>query len=129
MLIAEQFIRYAIVGLVSNALLYAFYLLLTAFGVGPKTAMTIGFALGVVQTFFLNRGWTFKSEAGVASSAWKYVTAYAIGYLVNFFGLMVFVDLVGLPHQLVQLVMIFVVAVVIFLLQRHWVFRLQPTRT
>ncbi|MDO5674707.1 MAG: hypothetical protein Q4G66_07305 [bacterium] len=45
--------RYIIVGVVSNAVLYACFIVLTGVGVGHKTAMTILYVAGVLQTFFL----------------------------------------------------------------------------
>ena len=48
-----------------------------------------------------------------------------MGYVFNLAVLLVAVDLAGFPHQIVQGVMIFVVAMMIFLLQRYWVFAQQ----
>ena len=45
------------------------------------------------------------------------------GYLLNLGTLSVFVDLMGLAHQFVQAVMVFVVAALTFGSQKVWVFR------
>jgi putative flippase GtrA len=58
----SQFLRYALVGLGSNLLLYLAYLMLTALGVEHKTAMSFVYALGVTQTFFFNRAWSFQHK-------------------------------------------------------------------
>ena len=52
----------------------------------------------------------------------KYGLAYGTCYLINMSALIVFVDRIGLPHQVVQGAMILVIAVVMFLLQKFWVF-------
>ena len=117
-----QVIRYGIVGLASNGVLYAGYLLLTAVGVGSKTAMTILYAVGVMQTFLFNRRWTFGYGGGVSGSFVRYVVTYGLGYLLNLAALALLVDGFAYPHQLVQGVMIFVVAAFLFLLQKRWVF-------
>ena len=57
-----QGLRFGIVGLVSNAVLYLLYLLLTTVGVGHKTAMTLLFAVGTLQTFVVNKRWTLAIE-------------------------------------------------------------------
>ena len=58
----REFIRYAIVGVVSNALLFVLYLSLTVAGVGHKLAATLVYAVGVAQTFVFNRSWSFRDE-------------------------------------------------------------------
>ena len=118
----KQFIRYAVVGLASNVISYLLYLLATWLGIGPKTAMTWLYMLGVLQTFFFNKSWSFRFTGTASSALVRYTTAYALGYATNLLALMLFVDQIGLPHQLVQGVMILVVALMLFLAQRYWVF-------
>lgn len=123
-----QFIRYVVVGLASNATIYVGYLLLTRFGMGPKLAMSLLYGVGVVQTFVFNKKWSFRFEGAATPALVRYATVYAVGYVINFFALMLLVDQAKLQHQLVQGVMIFVVAMMLFVAQRYWVFR-QTTRS
>ena len=118
----SQFARYAIVGLASNAVGYVLYLLFTWAGVGPKLAMTCLYIVGVLQTFAFNSKWSFRFAGAVAPALVRYATVYALGYFINLLALVLLVDKVGLPHQLVQGVMILVVAVMLFMAQRYWVF-------
>ena len=120
-----QLSRYAIVGLASNAFGHLLYLAFTFAGMGHKTAMTLLYAVGVIQTFYFNRGWSFRHDGKVSASFVRYVTAYGFGYLLNLIVLVVLVDNWGLPHQWVQGVMIFVLSGTLFLLQRYWVFPVQ----
>lgn len=117
-----QFSRYALVGVASNAMGYVLYLVLTRLGLGPKLAMSLLYGIGVLQTFFFNKKWSFSFSGAAAPALVRYAAAYAIGYFVNLLALMLLVDQAGLPHQLVQGVMILVVAVLLFLAQRYWVF-------
>ena len=110
------------VGLVSNAALYGLYLLLSAAGLGPKTAMTLVYVLGLVQTFLLNRRWSFAHRGGAGSALARYLSAYAFGYLLNFAILWFGVDRIGWPHQWVQAAAIVIVAGCVFLLCKYWVF-------
>lgn len=122
----QQLVRYGIVGLVSNAVLYVAYLLLSAAGVGHKTAMTSVYCAGVLGTFLFNRRWTFAHTGAIPGAMLRYVATYAIGYLFNVVSLVVMVDYAGLPHQWVMLVLVFACAGIIFLLQRYWCFPLRP---
>ena len=117
-----QIARYCIVGVVSKAALYLAYLILTYLGVGHKSAMTLLYIVGVLQTYYANRSWTFAHGGSVAVSLPRYVGAYVSGYLINLGGLLILTDVLGFPHQIVQGVLIFVVAGYLFVLQRLWVF-------
>lgn len=117
-----QFSRYAVVGLISNFAGYLLYLLLTYAGMGPKSAMTFLYMVGVVQSFYFNRGWSFGHRGGTSGAFARYGLAYALGYLLNFGLLWLGVDRLQLPHQAVQVVAIFTVAVFLFLMHRYWVF-------
>ncbi|WP_296543294.1 GtrA family protein [Rhodoferax sp.] len=111
-----------VVGLVSNAIIYVIYLVLTQLGMGHKLAMSLLYAVGVLQTFFFNKKWSFRFDGAASPALVRYATAYALGYIVNLSALMLLVDQMGLPHQWVQGAMIVVVAVMLFLAQRYWVF-------
>ena len=118
-----QFIRYATVGLGSNIVLYLAYLALTAAGIESKLAMTLLYVLGVVQTFAFNKRWSFRHGGVRGATFVRYCASYALGYLINLGVLLVFVDRLGYPHQAVQGVMILALAILLFLLQKYWVFR------
>lgn len=128
MIVRDQFVRYAIVGVASNAAVYFLYLVVTWFGVAPKAAMTSLYLLGVLQTFVANKSWSFRFDGAARPALVRYATAYTLGYAINLLALILLVDQFGLPHQLVQGAMILVVAVLLFLAQRYWVFH-QTTRT
>ena len=117
-----QGLRFALVGLGSNLVLYLLYLVLTTAGLGHKTAMTLLFAVGTLQTFVVNRAWTFGYKGGVQASFVKYAASYGMAYLLNLGALLIFVDHLGFPHQLVQGVMIITLALMLFLAHRYWVF-------
>lgn len=118
-----QLMRYAIVGFAANMLLYLGYLLTTGFGVEHKTAMTLIYVVGVLLTFLFNRLWTFEHHGNVSSALLRYAAVYGLGYLFNLCFLYLFVDELGFPHQAVQGILILVIAALLFLLQKFWVFR------
>ena len=117
-----QFLRYGVVGLGSNLLLYLAYLILTYLGMGHKTAMSLLYIVGVMQTFIFNRTWSFGHQGRLHGPFARYVTSYAFGYLLNLTVLWLAVDHLGWAHQIVQGVMIPSLAIMLFLLQKYWVF-------
>ena len=120
--VQRQFFRYAIVGFASNLIGYLLYIVLTSVGLGPKLAMSVLYAVGVLQTFVFNKNWSFGFNGAATPALVRYATIYALGYVINLLALMLLVDQAGLRHQLVQGVMILVVAVMLFIAQRYWVF-------
>lgn len=123
MTVLKQFSRYVTVGVISNAMLYAAYLALTALGVPPKVAMTVTYAAGIVLSFHMNRRWTFDITLPYGRSLGRYVMLYLSGYVLNYVGLALFSDVLGLPHQLVQITIMALLAAYFFVMFRLWVFR------
>jgi putative flippase GtrA len=123
-----EILRFGVVGVASNALLYLFYLAITAMGVEPKTAMSLLYLVGVLQTFVLNKRWTFQHEGHVRRTAIRYWVAYASLYVANLVLLIIFVDIAGFDHRVVQGVLILVIGLVLFALQKYWVFGTLPLR-
>jgi len=125
---AIEILRFGVVGLASNALLYLLYLAATAVGVEPKAAVSLIYLVGVLQTFILNKRWTFQHEGSVRRTAARYWVAYAFSYAANMVLLIIFVDVAGFDHRVVQGVLIAVIGLVLFALQKYWVFGTLPVR-
>lgn len=119
----SQFIRYVIVGLASNAVIYIAYIVLTLVGMGPKLAMSLLYGVGVLQTFVFNKNWSFRFDGAATPALVRYATVYATGYVIQFLALMLLVDQIGLPHQWVMGALILFIALLLFLAQKYWVFR------
>ena len=116
-------IRFGIVGCTSNLLVFLFYLAFTSFGLGYKSTMSFLYLVGVLLTFNANKKWTFNHSGNLKVAFLRYVSLYAVGYLINLFVLITAVDRFAFRHQWVQGVMIFVLAVFLFFGQKLWVFR------
>jgi len=65
---------------------------------------------------------TFANHGAISTSFFRYCLSYALGYLVNLLALYYFVDNLSFPHEIVQGIMILFNAVMLFLLQKFWVF-------
>jgi len=118
----DQLLRFLIVGAASNAALYVLYLGATSLGIGHKIAMTVLFAVGVVQTFVFNKTWSFRSRGNDIAAFARYASAYLLAYIINLTAMLVLVDCYHFSDRLVQAVMIILVAMFMFGMQRYWVF-------
>ncbi|MBW0017779.1 MAG: GtrA family protein [Mycobacterium sp.] len=120
--IRAQFIRYVFVGLALNAAFYGAYLLLTWWAMRDEAAMTITFSIGTLLSFLAHRSVTFRHRGERLAALRRFVTCYAILYLMDYLALWVFADRMGIPHQLIQACAAVVVALLAFVAQRYWVF-------
>jgi putative flippase GtrA len=119
---AAQLFRYGLVGIASNLTGYLIFLLITTMGIGPKTAMTMLYAVGATIGFIGNRTWTFAHHGTFLRSGVRYVIAHCCGYLINLAVLLTFVDVLGYSHRWVQAIAIFVVAGFLFVTFKYFVF-------
>ena len=126
---AIELLRFGVVGLASNVLLYLLYLAVTAVGVEPKVAVTLIYLVGVLQTFILNKRWTFQHEGHARRTAARYWIAYTLSYAANMVLLFIFVDIAGFDHRVVQGILIAVIGLVLFGLQKYWVFGTLPVHS
>jgi putative flippase GtrA len=123
-----QFARYVVVGISSNLVGYLLYLTLTGFGVVPKLAMSLLYGFGATLSFLGNRRWTFHNDGSITIGALRFALVYVIGYFLNLALLVIFVDLLGFPHQAVQATAVPVIAIMLFILLRLFVFPARRSR-
>lgn len=122
-LIERPAVRYLIVGGSTNLALLALYAGLTALGIHEVTASSIGYATGIVVTYVLNKGWSFRDQSAHHTAFVKYVVTYGAGYVVQIAVLSGLAFRLGLPHIIAQLIAMIAAAVSIFSLLKLFVFR------
>lgn len=120
--LGRQVVRYGVVGVLNNLLGYLIYLLMTYFGLDPKIAVTILYPVSVATGYFGHFKYSFSYRKGHANTLLRYVLAHCVGYGVNVAMHLVFTDKLGFPHQAVQAAAILVVAGLLFLIFRYFVF-------
>ena len=121
--------KFGIVGVSNTLLTFAVYtLLLKVFGVWYLLASAIGFGVGAVNGFLLNRRWTFRGHVGDARTPLRWTVVQGCGLGLNEALLYLWVDGVGLDKLLGQVFATGVVTVVTFLANRAWTFRTHPVR-
>lgn len=118
----RQFFTYALIGVLTNALGYAIFLLLTYLWGAPKSTMTALYFVGASISFFANRRFAFRHDGSAGTAGVRYLLAQLAGYLLNLVLLLLFVDWLGFPHQIVQAIAIVVVAIFLFIVLRSFVF-------
>ncbi len=122
---SKEFIRYAVVGAATNILGFLLYVLFTTLGVSPVLTISIFYPVHVGTAFYLNKKWSFNHKGRISTSSVRYLTAYAGCYVLNVGMLKFFNDYLGYSHLVVQAIAVVLIALLLFLAQKHWVFRVR----
>lgn len=119
-----QFVKFGIVG-VSNTLLtlVVYTVLLKVFGVPYLVASAIGFVVGAVNGFLLNRRWTFREHVGDAFTPVRWGIVQCGGLALDEVLLYVIVHDAHLDKLVAQVAATAVVTVTTFFVNRSWTFR------
>jgi len=83
--IVRQALKFAVVGAIATAVHYAILIaLVEVLHMAPTLATTIGYGVGIVVSYTLNRRFTFGvRNAPVAASFAKFVLLYGVGAVLN----------------------------------------------
>jgi putative flippase GtrA len=119
-----QFARYAAVGVLNTAVTLLAFHALTVAGVHYRIASAIGYVLGGLTSYLVNRAWTFSGHGGShVSVGTRYGVVFGLGLVTDLVLITVLVQGAGLDELLAQLLVAPVVAVQGFVLARQWAFR------
>jgi len=125
--VGVQFVKFGIVGVSNTLLTLAVYtVLLRVLGVWYLAASAIGFIVGAVNGFLLNRRWTFREHVGDALTPVRWGVVQTCGLGVNEGLLYVFVHDARLDKLIAQVCATAVVTVTTFFANRAWTFRVHP---
>jgi putative flippase GtrA len=122
--VSTQFVKFGIVGVSNTLLTFAVYtLLLKGFGLWYVAASAIGFAVGAVNGFLLNRRWTFHGHVGDAFTPLRWTIVQGAGLGANTGLVYLFVDGLAMDKLLGQIPATAIVTVLTFFANRSWTFR------
>jgi putative flippase GtrA len=125
----SQFYRYLVVGALNTAW---GYLLIFAFmygaGWSPESSNVMGYAIGLVTSYALNRRFTFRSRNTAAPEFVRFLATFAAAFAANFVVLMLLVRVLGVHEAMAQLLAGVVYVATSYLLSRSYVFRRMDPR-
>lgn len=125
--LVRQSLRFGMVGLINTAIgLTSIYAVIFFFNAGPAVANAIGYAIGLVVSFILNRLWTFGDSRSIVKVLPLYILVAVISYLLNLSVVLLGTHHFGVGPYLVQFFGIGVYTVAMFLGCRWFVFQTPP---
>lgn len=119
-----QFIKFGIVG-VSNTLLTAIviWVLLKVLHSSDYLSNFIGYIVGLTNSFFWNRKWTFESKTNLSITIFKFIITFAISYLFQLGNLYLLLHFSTIDPYVCQLISIVVYTCINFALNKYYTFK------
>lgn len=111
-LVPKSFLRYGIVGIGSNLLVYCIFLAFIWTGVPAVSAAAICYGIGLAVSYVFNRRWSFESTASHGSDLVRFLIAYGLGFVATL--LFITVLTVFLGPETAQILNIGLTALVIY---------------
>jgi putative flippase GtrA len=118
----RQLSRYGFVGVLNNFLGYLIYLLITFLGVDPKVVVALFYPVGALTAYFGHSKYSFYYRGRNTHAVLRYCIAHLVGYGTNLLLLFILSDKLKFPHQAVQALAMLVVAGILFLMMKYFVF-------
>ena len=116
----KQFFRYSLVGLINTAVGLGLIILLMYLGMDPVLSNVIGYGIGMILSYILNKRYTFTYKNHNLGIVIKFFTVLCIAYLLNYMVLMTLLTTAN-PYT-AQAVSAVVYTMSAFLLMRGFVF-------
>jgi len=86
----------------------------------------IGYAAGMINSFILNKLWTFQTKTNTLRQAHRFFILNIIGLALSTLILFLFVDIMNWPYILVWVISTGIVMVLNFLGNKYWAFAETP---
>ena len=120
-----QLVRYALTGGLASVVNIGVYWVLAARGMDPNLAWTIGFAAAVLVGYVVHSRWSFRGHGrrdNLARTGGRFVIVSLVSFALNQLWVWLLVRQMELPLWAPYPLVLGVTPLVIFALNRRWVF-------
>ena len=125
-----QFVKFGFVGILNTALTYVVFFVLVKLNVHYQIANAVGFVVGVLNSYYWNNRFVFKTQEGKKRNHFKALlktfAAYGItGLVLQSILLWLFVEHFCIDSLLAQLMSLSITVPLNFLLNKYWSFKIK----
>lgn len=118
-----QFVRFLFVGTFNTALGYAIiFFCMYAIELSAIISNLIGYGVGLISSYILNRFFTFRSKADSRSEVVRFIIVFLVSYLSNLAFLVLFINFLHVHEGVSQIFAGIVYVGVSYLLNKYYVF-------
>lgn len=115
--------KYIIVGVLNTIVGYSVYSLLILIDIKYAFALLISHIAGVINSYFWNKYYTFKSSSKNWHELKRFILIYILYYILNLLILSSLIELVSLHPLLGQALSLVVVTTFSFFAHKYWTFK------
>jgi putative flippase GtrA len=88
----------------------------------PLVGSSVVFIWVVIQSYLLNKNWTFENNSKHTSTLPRYLVVSGIGFLSNLLLMYLMINVLELWYMLAQILTVTVIPAMNFLLNKYWTF-------
>ncbi len=123
-----QFVQFGIVGVSNTLISYIVYIILVSLGSYYLIASLIGFLISVINAFYWNNKYVFKSrkeeKRTLCGAFIKTFASYAgTGLILNNILLIIWIDILEINEMAGPIINLFITIPLNFLLNKYWAFK------
>lgn len=122
-LLRNSAVKYAIVGGINTLVCWVVIFVLMWGGVIPEIANAIGYGVGIIVSYVLNKRYTFASKRSHREDFVRFCVAMGIAYGVNFIVLVVLYRGFGVNEYFAQIIAAVFYTISGYLISKIWAFK------
>ena len=120
----RQFFKYGIVGVVNTLItLAAIFILMEFIGVHYVAANAVGYILGFINSFIMNKIWTFESKGNTSKEILSFVLIFLVSYAFQLLLLILIKEKIGISAEIAQVVAMIFYTIISFIGNKSFTFR------
>lgn len=120
----SKLVKFGITGVMNTLVDFVVFLLLTNIGVAIYLAQVVSYSCGMLNSYIVNRSWTFKSKGKFFSRQMiRFIVVNLLLLLLSLAMLWVFTEQLGLIKIIAKLCSTVLIMVIGFIVNRIWVFK------
>lgn len=122
-LFSHSFVLYICVGVANTCVGFGCALVLTYFGVVVELSQTIGTIFGVLNSYVLNKKFTFKSQNSHKQDFTRFIIAMGVAYGASMLALSFIHRILGINEYIALVCAQVVYTIVGYVVSRFWAFK------
>jgi len=119
----SQFLKYVFVGCLNTVVFYCIYYIMLQLGFFYALSVTVGTVIGIINSYFWNKFFTFKSKKKSIEEMHKFLMVYFVQYLSNLLIIYLCINYIGISAELAGIVAISIGLFISYFGHKFWSFR------
>ena len=126
----KQLFRFLTVGILNTILGYCvIFACMYLVKMSPESSNVIGYSVGLIASYILNRKYTFNSKLNRRSEIIRFLAVFVVSYSLNFGVLVILIHRVEIHEGASQVLAGLVYVVSSFIMNKYYVFKPQKRQT